>query len=50
MNIYFAGTPNSAAEILKSIALNDLFSIKGVITQPDKKGKRGNRGEKWGSF
>ena len=43
MNIYFAGTPNSAAEILKSIALNDLFSIKGVITQPDKKGKRGNQ-------
>ena len=43
MNIYFAGTPNSAAEILKSIALNNLFNIKGVITQPDRKGKRGNK-------
>ena len=43
MEIYFAGTPNSAAEILKSLASNDLFNIKGVITQPDKKGKRGNQ-------
>ena len=43
MNIYFAGTPNSAAEILKSIALNNTFNIKGVITQPDRKGKRGNK-------
>ena len=43
MDIYFAGTPNSAAEILKSLASNALFNIKGVITQPDKKGKRGNK-------
>ena len=43
MDIYFAGTPSSAAEILKSLASNDLFNIKGVITQPDKKGKRGNQ-------
>ena len=43
MDIYFAGTSNSAAEILKSLASNDLFNIKGVITQPDKKGKRGNQ-------
>jgi methionyl-tRNA formyltransferase len=43
MDIYFAGTPNSAAEILKFLASNDLFNIKGVITQPDKKGKRGNQ-------
>ena len=43
MEIYFAGTPNSAAEILKSLASNHLFNIKGVITQPDKKGKRGNQ-------
>jgi len=43
MNIFFAGTPNSAAEILKSLASNSLFNIKGVITQPDKKGKRGNQ-------
>ena len=43
MDIYFAGTPNSAADILKSLASNDLFNIKGVITQPDKKGKRGNQ-------
>ena len=43
MDIFFAGTPNSAAEILKSLASNSLFSIKGVITQPDRKGKRGNQ-------
>ena len=43
MDIYFAGTPNSAADILNSLASNDLFNIKGVITQPDKKGKRGNQ-------
>ena len=43
MDIYFAGTPNCAAEILKSLASNSLFNIKGVITQPDKKGKRGNQ-------
>lgn len=43
MDIYFAGTPNSAAEILKYLASNNLFNIKGVITQPDKKGKRGNQ-------
>ena len=43
MNIYFAGTPHSAAEILKSIASNDLFNVKGVITKPDRKGKRGNK-------
>ena len=43
MDIYFAGTPNSAAEILRSLASNNLFNIKGVITQPDKKGKRGNQ-------
>ena len=43
MDIYFAGTPNSAAEILKSLASNSLFNIKGVITQPDRKGKRGNK-------
>ena len=43
MDIFFAGTPNSAAEILKSLASNRLFNIKGVITQPDRKGKRGNQ-------
>ena len=39
MNIYFAGTPNSAAEILESLALNDLFSIKGVLHNQIKKEK-----------
>ena len=43
MNIYFAGTPNSAAEILNSLASNDLINIMGVITQPDKRGKRGSK-------
>ena len=43
MNIYFAGTPHSAAEILNFLASNDLFNIMGVITQPDKRGKRGGK-------
>lgn len=43
MDIYFAGTPRSSAEILNFLASVESFNIKGVITQPDKKGKRGNQ-------
>ena len=43
MNILYAGTPNSSAEILKSLVKNSSIDIKGVITQPDKAGKRGKK-------
>ena len=43
MNILYAGTPNSSAEILKCLAQNDSINVKGVITQPDKAGKRGKK-------
>tara|TARA_Y100001970_G_scaffold215854_1_gene264211 strand:+ start:2233 stop:3153 length:921 start_codon:yes stop_codon:yes gene_type:complete len=42
LNIFFAGTPNSAAEILSYLVSNNSFNVCGVLTQPDKKGKRGN--------
>ena len=42
MNILFAGTPANSAEILNSLAKIKHINIKGVLTQPDKKGKRGN--------
>ena len=43
MNILFAGTPNSSANILQSLINDNDFNIVGVLTQPDKKGKRGNQ-------
>ena len=43
MNILYAGTPNSSAEILKYLAQDDSINVKGVITQPDKAGKRGKK-------
>jgi methionyl-tRNA formyltransferase len=43
MNILYAGTPNSSAEILKYLVQNDSIKVKGVITQPDKAGKRGKK-------
>lgn len=43
MNILYAGTPNSSAEILKYLAQKDSINVKGVITQPDKAGKRGKK-------
>ena len=42
MNILFAGTPANSAEILNSLAKVKHINIKGVLTQPDKKGNRGN--------
>ena len=43
MNILFAGTPNSSASILKYLANHENISVKGVITQPNKRGKRGKK-------
>ena len=42
MNILFAGTPANSAEILNSLAKVKHINIKGVLTQPDKRGNRGN--------
>jgi len=41
MNILFAGTPNSSSRILQHLINVKSINIKGVITQPDKRGKRG---------
>ncbi len=43
MNILFAGSPNSSAKILESLFNESNINIKAVITQPDKRGKRGNK-------
>jgi len=43
MNILFAGTPKNSANILKYLINDNSFNIVGVLTQPDKKGKRGNK-------
>ena len=42
MNILFAGTPANSAEVLNSLAKIKHINIKGVLTQPDKRGNRGN--------
>ena len=43
MNILFAGTPHSSASILKYLANHKNISVKAVITQPNKRGKRGKK-------
>ena len=43
MNILFAGTPENSSQILKSLINMENISIKGVISQPDKRGKRGSK-------
>lgn len=43
MDILFAGTPKSSAKILNYLIANKSFNVVGVITQPDKKGKRGKK-------
>ena len=43
MNILFAGTPKSSADILQCLIDNDDFNIVGALTQPDKKGSRRNK-------
>jgi methionyl-tRNA formyltransferase len=42
MNILFAGSPKSASRILKYLVGVDGAKIKGVLTKPNKRGKRGN--------
>tara|TARA_B100000029_G_scaffold516597_1_gene631581 strand:+ start:8447 stop:9379 length:933 start_codon:yes stop_codon:yes gene_type:complete len=41
MDLIFAGSPGSSANILESLCSNDDVNIKLVITQPDKKSGRG---------
>ena len=43
MNILFAGSPNSSSRILETLASLDSVNIKGVLTKPDKRGKRGSK-------
>ena len=43
MNILFAGSPHSAAKVLDSLSSESNINIKAVITQPDKRGKRGSK-------
>ena len=43
MNILFAGSPDSSAKVLDSLSNKTGLKIKAVITQPDKRGKRGNK-------
>ena len=42
MNILFAGSPAPSAEVLKFIKEKTSHKIVGVVTQPDKRRKRGN--------
>ena len=42
MNILFAGSPAPSAEVLKFIKEKTSHEIVGVVTQPDKRRKRGN--------
>ena len=41
MNILFAGSPKSSSRILESLANLKSVNIMGVLTKPDKRGKRG---------
>ena len=43
MNILFAGTPDPSGKILEYLATSSAYEVKGVITQPDKPQKRGNK-------
>ncbi|MEJ6766599.1 MAG: methionyl-tRNA formyltransferase [Gammaproteobacteria bacterium] len=43
MNILFAGTPYPSSKILEYLASSSAYKVKGVITQPDKPQKRGNK-------
>ena len=42
MNILFAGTPENSSKILKSLIDLEDIHVKGVISQSDKRGKRGS--------
>ena len=43
MNILFAGTPKTSSKILEYLQNDEDNNIVGVLTQPDKPGKRGNK-------
>mgnify|MGYP001157400239 FL=1 len=43
MNILFAGTPENSSKILHSLIQINGINVKGVLTQPDKRGKRGSQ-------
>ena len=43
MNIIYAGSPSNSADILKFLSVSRKINIKGVITQNNKLGKRGNK-------
>jgi methionyl-tRNA formyltransferase len=43
MNILFAGTPENSSQVLRSLINMENIAVKGVITQPDKRGKRGSK-------
>ncbi len=43
MDILYAGSPTNSADILKFLILSKKINIKGVITQNNKIGKRGNK-------
>ena len=43
MDIAFAGTPQFAAWHLEALLKAPGFNVVAVITQPDKRGKRGNK-------
>ena len=43
MNTLFAGTPYPSGKILEYLASSSAYKVKGVITQPDKPQKRGNK-------
>ena len=44
MKVFFAGSPNSSAMILRSLSAGS-FDIVGVLSQPDKRSKRGKSKE-----
>ena len=41
MNILFAGSPSTSAEILEHLVQNKHLNVNTVLTQPDKRSKRG---------
>ena len=43
MNILFCGSPSMSAEILEHLVQNKDFNVNTVLTQPDKRRKRGTK-------
>ena len=42
MNILFAGSPLTSAQILEHLVQNKHLNVSTVLTQPDKRSKRGS--------